>query len=106
LTRVRHYYIQDQRDELISYIVNDKLSIAAASKKAKMNHVSGYYHYHKYFKEQNPNIATPSHIATLKCYTQEQIKQVISYIVEVTIAAALRKANDCDFSAKNTITNI
>jgi uncharacterized protein YqkB len=67
----------------------------AASKKANMNNVTAIMYYHKYFKVQNPDVATPSHIIIPKRYTQEQIKELISYIVDdkMTIKAASRKAS-------------
>jgi hypothetical protein len=71
------------------------MSILAASKKAKMNYVTARYHYHKYFKQQNPDIPAPNHITTYKHYTQEQIKEVIGYIIDdkMSINAASRKTN-------------
>jgi transposase len=89
------FYTQDQKNEFIGYIINDKMNITAASKKAKMNYVTGYKYYHKYFKEQNPDIPTPSHIATRKCCTQDQISELIGYIVDdkMTVVAASKKAN-------------
>jgi hypothetical protein len=71
------------------------MSIRAASKKANMNHATAIGYYCKYYKIQNPGIARPSHIVTRRCFTQEQIKEAISYIVDdkMSIAAASRKAN-------------
>jgi transposase len=94
IPQLKQCYTQEQRDGLISYIINDKMSIVAASKKAKMKISTAQSYYHNYFKVQNPDIATPSHIATHKCYTQKQIKQVIRYIVndKMSITAASRKA--------------
>jgi hypothetical protein len=93
----RQYYTQDQKSDFIGYIINDKMNISAASKKASINVSVAHGYYHKYFKEQNPGIATPSHIVTHQCYTQEQIKQVISYIVDdkMTVTAASRNLNIC-----------
>jgi response regulator of citrate/malate metabolism len=94
LSNVRQYYTQDQRDTFINYIVNGRLTIKQASKKAKMGAGAAKVYYKKYFKVQNPGIPAPSHIATRKFYTQEQIKEVISYIVDdkMSIPAASRKA--------------
>jgi transposase len=99
--KTQQSYTQDQKNEFIDYIVRDKMSILAASKKAKMRITTAQRYYHKYFKVQNPGIATPSHIITPKCYTQEQIKQVVSYIVDdkMSMAAASRKANFSHMSA-------
>jgi transposase len=88
-------YTQDQKNEFIGYIINDKMSVKAASKKAKINYATGYAYYHKYFKEQNPDIPTPSHIATHKRCTQDQINELVGYIVDdkMTVLAASKKAN-------------
>jgi hypothetical protein len=93
--RMRQSYTQDQKNEFIGYIINDKMSIRAASRKAKIHISVAHRYYHNYFKVQNPDIATPSHIVTPKCFTQEQIKQVISYIVDdkMNVRAASRKVN-------------
>jgi response regulator of citrate/malate metabolism len=101
IPKFRQYYTQDQKNEFIGYVINDKMNITAASKKAKMNCSTAITYYHNYFKVQNPDIPTPSHIATPRCFTQEQINQLISYIVDdkMTIAAASRKANFCDNTA-------
>jgi transposase len=102
IPRWKQRYTQDQINQLIDYIINDKMSIKAASRKAKINITPGRYYY-KYFKQQNPDIATPSHIVTRKRYTQEQIKGLISYIVddEMTIIAASKKVNINPSTARN-----
>jgi transposase len=93
--RLYRRYTKDKKNEFFNYIVKDKMSILAASKKAKINHVTATMYYHKYFKVQNPNVAIPSHIATRKHYTQEQIKELIGYIVDnkMSMSAAAKKAN-------------
>jgi transposase-like protein len=93
--RLCRYYTKDQKNEFYNYIARDKMSIKAASKKAKMNLYTANNYYHNYFKVQNPDVATPSHIATRKHYTQEKKKELISYIVDdkISIAAASRKAD-------------
>jgi transposase len=95
IPRMKQSYTQDQKNEFIDYIVRDKTSINAASKKAKMHISAANYYYHKYFEKQNLDVPTPSHIATHKYYTQEQINQLISYITndKMSIDAASRKAN-------------
>jgi hypothetical protein len=99
--QLQQSYTQEQKNELINYIVRGKMSVLAASKKAKMSVGAARYHYHRYFKHQNPDIARPSHIATRKHYTQEQIKELIGYIVDdkMSIAAGSIKANICPMSA-------
>jgi transposase len=101
IPQLKQWYTQEQRDELISYIINDKMNIKAASKKAKMKISTAQSYYHNYFKVQNPDVATPSHIATHKHYTHEQIKELISYIVDdkMSITAASRKADFNPMSA-------
>jgi hypothetical protein len=88
---------QDQREAFLGYIVNDKMSVKADSKKANMSLSTAKDYYRKYFKQQNPDIATPIHIATHKCYTQEQIKEAMGYIIsdKMSVSAASRKANVC-----------
>jgi transposase len=99
----KQIYTQEQRDAFLGYIINDKMSIRAASKKAKMAFSVSCRYYHKYFEVHNPDFATPSHIATPRCFTQEQIKEVIGYIVDdkMSINAASRKANVCNHSTRN-----
>jgi hypothetical protein len=47
------------------------MTIKAASEKVKMNRGTAQRNYRKYFKVQNPDVSTPSHIVTPKHYTQE-----------------------------------
>jgi hypothetical protein len=93
--QLQQSYTQDQKNEFFNYIINDKMSIKAASRKARVNLGTAQKYYYTYFKVQNPGIPAPSHIATHKCYTPEQIKEVISYIVhdKMSIRAASTKAN-------------
>jgi hypothetical protein len=93
--QLRQSYTQEQKSKFINYIVNGRLNIRQASKKAKMNLNGAKNYYRKYFKIQNPDIATPSHIVAYKCYTQEQINEVIGYIADDKMSkiAASRKAN-------------
>jgi hypothetical protein len=102
--QLQQHYTQDQKNKLLDYIINDKMSIPAAAKKAKVYENTGGEFYYKYFKEQNPDVPTPSHVFPHKCYTQEQIKELISYIVDdkmtkMTIKAASEKANFSSSSA-------
>jgi hypothetical protein len=95
IPQLRQCYTQDQKNEFIGYIINDKMSVNAASKKAKMNLGTAQRYYHNYFKVQNPGIARPSHIVTPRCFTQKQIRDLISYIVDdkMSIRAASIKVN-------------
>jgi transposase len=94
-SRLYRRYTKDQKNKFFNYIINDKMNIKAASKKAKMNLYTATMYYHNYFKVHQPDVARPSHIATRKHYTQEQIKELISYIIDdkMSIAAASRKAD-------------
>jgi hypothetical protein len=95
IPQLRQCYTQEQREAFLGYIINNKMSVKAASRKAKMNPNGAKNYFHNYFNVQNPGIARPSHIVTPKHYTQEQIQEVIGYIVDdkMSIAAASRKAN-------------
>jgi hypothetical protein len=95
IPQLRQFYTQEQKNKLLGYIVNDKMSIAAASKKAKISLTVAYAYYHKYCKQQNLDIATPRQLAARKRYTQEQIKEVIGYIADdkMSTNAASKKAN-------------
>jgi hypothetical protein len=99
IQQLKQIYTQNQKNEFIDYIVNDKMSLKTASKKAKINHFKGYAYYHRYFKQENPDIPAPSHIITRKRCTQEQLNEAINeamgYIIsdKMSITAASRKAN-------------
>jgi Asp-tRNA(Asn)/Glu-tRNA(Gln) amidotransferase B subunit len=86
-----HKCTQDQINELIGYIVDDKMSILAASKKANMSNKTGRKYYHQYLKDRN--IYYPSQ----KVITQEQKSELIRYIADdkMSIKAASKKANMC-----------
>jgi hypothetical protein len=95
IPQLQQNYTQDQKNTLLGYIINNKMSIPTASKKAKINEVVARMYYYKYFKEQNPDMPTPSHVIPHKCYTKEQIKKLNSYIADdkMSIVAASRKIN-------------
>jgi hypothetical protein len=95
IPQLQQSYTQEQKNEFIHYIISDKMSIKAASKKARMNLNGAKAYYLNYFKFQTPDIARPSHIGTHKHYTQEQIKEVIGYIVDdnMSVRAASKKVN-------------
>jgi predicted transcriptional regulator len=67
-----------------------------------MNLCSARNYYYKYV-EENPGISTPNHITCRTPCTQEQIKEVVIYIVDdkMSISAASRKANICRDTARN-----
>jgi hypothetical protein len=103
-----HHCAQEEKEALIGYIINGKMSVAAASRKAKMNIHTGYGCYRKYFKVQNPGILTQSHIVVRKRCTPEQIKEALDYVINdrMPIRVASRKANICHKTTENTIYNI
>jgi iron-sulfur cluster repair protein YtfE (RIC family) len=80
--RPLQYYTQEKREVFIGYIVNGKMTIKAASKKAKISSSVVKAYYHKYFKVENPNIPVPGHIVTPKFHTRETIKDVLSRCFE------------------------
>jgi hypothetical protein len=86
---------QEQREKFIGYIVNDKMSIRSATKKANIDLNTAKKTCGLYFRGENPTMPAPNHIASRTHYTQEKINEVISYIVDdkIPIAAASRKAN-------------
>jgi hypothetical protein len=74
---------------LIGYIVDDKMTVAVASKKVKMSVDTGRKYYRQYLKEHSLDMPMPIR------YTQEQKNELIGYIVDdkMTITAAAKKAN-------------
>jgi hypothetical protein len=82
-------YTQDDINKLIHYIVDDKMSITEASKKANMDHNTGHKYYRKYLKDHHLDVPIRNII------TQEQKSKMIGYIVDekMTIKAAAKKAN-------------
>jgi hypothetical protein len=79
-------YTQDRINELIRYIVNDKMTIIAASKKVNMG-VDADRKYYRQF-QKNHNLDIPK-----KFITQSQKSELIGCIVndKMTIKAALKK---------------
>jgi transposase len=86
---------QEQREKFIDYIVNDKMSIRSATKKANIDSNTAKKTCDLYFRGENPTMPAPNHIAPRTRYTQEQINEAIGYIVDdkMSIPAASRKAN-------------
>jgi hypothetical protein len=94
---------QEQKEAFIGFIVNDKISIrAAAKKKTNMDSNTAKKACRIYFNGENPIIPAPSHIAPYTYYTQEQITEVIGYIVndKMSIPTASKKVNVCPHSAR------
>jgi response regulator of citrate/malate metabolism len=90
-TRVRPHS-QEKIQELIHYLVDEKVSLAAASRKAKISEKCSRKLYRRYLKAQK---SAPNDSRTCRPCTQETINQLIGYVVDdkMSIAAASRKAN-------------
>jgi hypothetical protein len=48
-------YTQDQKSRLIRHIVDDKMSLKAASKKVNMTYITGLYYYNRYLNSKKPD---------------------------------------------------
>ncbi|KAI8884281.1 hypothetical protein K501DRAFT_271817 [Backusella circina FSU 941] len=88
---------EEQIQNLIGYIVKDKMSIVDASLKTNMSVQSGGRYYHQYLKDPDREIPIPrkaTHSFRKPC-TQEQISELIGYIVNdnMTLNDASIKAN-------------
>jgi hypothetical protein len=79
---------QSQKNKLIGYIFNDKMSLIAASKRANMSHTTTHKYYHEYLNNNNIESFRIS-------MAQEKTKQLISYIVDykMSVRAASIKVN-------------
>jgi transposase len=82
-------YTQDEINKFIGYIVDDKMSVIAASKKANMSAPTGIKYYRQYLKDRHVDYSIR------KLITQGQINELIGYIVDgkMSIRAASKKAN-------------
>ncbi|KAI8889728.1 hypothetical protein K501DRAFT_282090 [Backusella circina FSU 941] len=85
---------QDQIRNLITYIVDDKMSIETASAKANMSETAGRRYYRAYWNDPNHAIPAPGKTSAQSHCTQDQIKELIHFIVddEMTMKAASTKA--------------
>jgi hypothetical protein len=88
-THIRKRLTQDQKNALIGYIVHDKMSLRAASRKTDMACSRGHKFYHQYLEDHNLDTPIPKRL------TQDQKNALIGYIVndKMSIRAASRKAN-------------
>jgi hypothetical protein len=93
---------KNQIEALIGYIVNDKLSIRAASAKVNLSNSSGGRYYNIYLNDPDHNIPTPSKRNRSTTYTQEQIKLLIHYIErdKMSLRDASRKADIAQQTAR------
>jgi hypothetical protein len=80
---------QGDINKVIGYIVDDKMSIKAASEKVNMSLSTGYKYYRQYLKEHSVDSSIRKRI------TQDQINEFIGYIKDnkMNVKAASRKAN-------------
>jgi hypothetical protein len=86
---------QEQINQLIGYIVDDGMTITAASAKANMGLTAGSSYYRRYMNDPNGNIPiTYSPAKSLKICTTSQITQLIHYIEHdhLSITKAAEKA--------------
>jgi transposase len=83
----RKTYTQDDINKLIGYIIDDKMTIKAASKKANIPYSTAQRFFLRHLKEHLD-------ISTSK-YKQDKINELIGYIVDenMSIKAASKKAN-------------
>jgi response regulator of citrate/malate metabolism len=87
---------QEKIQELTHYLVDEKMSLVAASRKAKISVKSSRKHYRRYLKAQKSAASrTPNDSRTFRPCTQKTINQLIGYIVDdkMSIAAASKLAN-------------
>jgi molybdenum-dependent DNA-binding transcriptional regulator ModE len=99
-TRNLRRYTQEQINQVISYIGDDKMSITAASRKANISLDSARKYYRQYLKDNNMEIPVKK---TGKRYTQDDMNKFIGYIVndKMSIRAASKKANmSCHYGTK------
>ncbi|KAI8885840.1 hypothetical protein K501DRAFT_331693 [Backusella circina FSU 941] len=94
----------DQVKRLISYIVDEQMNVAEASRKANMGVTSGKRYYFKYLNDPNRNIPVsdkPFSRGGNVC-TYEEVKSLISYIVDdhMNFREASIKANISEHTAK------
>ncbi|KAI8878739.1 hypothetical protein K501DRAFT_336553 [Backusella circina FSU 941] len=93
---IRRYTREDIK-KLIGYVVDDKMTMKDASRKAKMSPDSGWRYYRKYKDDPNHQIPIPRQPSTEynKSHKQEQIDQLIGYIIndKIGLENAAKKAN-------------
>jgi hypothetical protein len=90
---------QEQINQLIRYIVNDKMSVNKASQKVKMSAHTGYSYYNAYINDPETKIPV-SRDQVPRTLTQEQIGNLIRYMDndKMNIREASAKA---DMSSKS-----
>jgi hypothetical protein len=94
---------QEQIENLIRYINQDKMSVAQAAIKANMHYSSGNYCYNRYLKDHNHAVQQLH-----QSYTQDQREAFIGYIIndKMSIRAASRKAKMNHVTAMPITANI
>jgi transposase len=96
---------QNQLSELMGYLVDDKMSLSAASKKAKVSLHTTRRYYNRYL--QDPTHRIPSEKSNFgRRYTKPQIKKLIGYIIDdkMSIYNASLKAGMSEPTAKKYYT--
>jgi hypothetical protein len=85
---LRKTYTQDEINNFIRYMVVDKMTITAASKKANIDRCTGGKRYRQYLRDHHLDVPQ-------KFITQEQKSKLIGYIVhdKMTITRASKKTN-------------
>jgi transposase len=93
---------RNQIKRLIGYIVDDDMSIMAASIKADMTHATGKKYYQLYLNNPNHDIPMPCTANTREPCSQEKIQKLIHYftIDRMSIKAAAEKAKISESSGR------
>jgi hypothetical protein len=93
---------RNQIRRLIGYIVDDDMSITAASIKANMTHATGKKYYQLYLNSPNHDIPMPCAAYSREPCSQEKIQKLIHYftIDRMPIKAAAEKAKMSESSGR------
>jgi hypothetical protein len=85
---------QEKINNLIYNIVDGKMTIAAAAKKAKVSEYSGRHYYNRYMDDPSripsPNVHPAAYVPP---FTQVEIKELIGYIVDDNVVYKVIKDN-------------
>ncbi|KAI8884295.1 hypothetical protein K501DRAFT_332740 [Backusella circina FSU 941] len=98
--RTEKRFTQKDIKNLIDHIVNDNMSVAAASVKVNMSSGVATRYYHRYLNDPKHRIPSPGNDYN-KRYTKDQIKEFIGYIVDdkLSVKAASIKLNMSEATA-------
>jgi transposase len=91
---------QKQATDVIHYIVKDKMALLDASKKANMSVTTGKRYYRRYISD--PKNEIPTHLQHHPPCTQEQITNLVRYIVDdkMSVKKAAKKAKMCEATGR------